>query len=171
MEFSPDALASRLKAEGEAVQAFFGALAPEDWQRPVYTNEGLWQARDLLAHFVAAEQGFQQLLQDVAAGGPGVPPGFDIDAYNRQSVNALHEQDSTVLLGQFAMVRERTVALVAALYPEMLAQRGGHPFLGVVRVDEMIRAIYHHNSLHLRDLRRALRQPDSSQVDPAGAPG
>jgi hypothetical protein len=64
-----DALATRLKAEGEAVQVFFSGLSPEAWQRTIYGEEGSWQARDVLAHFIAAEQGFQQLLQNVAAGG------------------------------------------------------------------------------------------------------
>lgn len=171
MEFSPDALAARLKAEGEAVLAFFGSLSIPEWQRTVYGEEGPWQARDVLAHFCAAEQGFQQLLQDVAAGGGGVQPGFDINTYNRQSVDAMREQEPTILLGQFAMVRERTVALVNGFLPEQLARRGRHPFLGEVSLEEMIRAIYHHNSLHLRDVRRAQRSPgDAHQAQP-GAQG
>jgi hypothetical protein len=97
-----------------------------------------------------------------------VPPEFDINAYNHQAVRALREKDITILLGQFAMVRERTVAMVRAFLPEQLERRGRHPYLGEVSLDEMIRAIYHHNSLHIRDVRRALR---SGQVASPGAAG
>ena len=165
---SVDALASRLQAEGKAVLSFFGALAPDAWQCTIYGEEGPWLARDVLAHFIAAEEGFLRVLQDVASGGEGAPPGFDIDAYNRQSVEALREQDHDVLLGQFAMLRERTVALVRSFQLELLEQRGRHPFLGETSLYEMLRAIYHHNSLHLRDVRRALR---AGQAASSGAQG
>jgi hypothetical protein len=168
MDLPPDALASRLKVEGDAVQAYFASLSVAEWQRTVYGEEGPWQVRDVLAHFCAAEQGFQKLLQDVASGGDGALPGFDIDDYNRQTVAALREQEPAVLLGQFAMVRERTAAMVEGFLPEQLTRRGRHPYLGEVSLNEMIRAIYHHNSLHLRDVRRS--QP-GGPGSPSGAAG
>ena len=176
MNFTPDELAARLKMEGESVQAFFQGLAPEQWDQPVYGEEGVWRVRDILAHFVAAEQGFLALIEDVAAGGSGAPEGYSIDEYNQRTVKELQQQDVLVLLGQFAMVRERTVALVSPLRLAQLENRGRHPFLGTASLGEMIRAIYHHNSLHLRDARRALRaagaswpQPTGSGTQPAGS--
>jgi hypothetical protein len=161
MNFSPDELAARLKAEGAAVIAFFQALPPAAWDLELYHDGGAWQVRDVLAHFIAAERGMQDLVEDVAAGGAGAGEDFNIDAYNRRTVSALRGQEPAVLLSQFAMVRERTAAITAALRPEQLENAGHHPYVGRSTLDEIIRAIYHHNSLHLRDLRAALRdQPE-----------
>lgn len=157
MNFSPVELAARLKAEGAAVIAFFQALPPAAWDLELYHDGATWQVRDVLAHFIAAEQGLQELVEDVAAGGPGAGEDFNVDAYNQSTVSALRSQEPAVLLSQFAMVRERTAALTGALRPDQLENVGRHPYVGRASLDEIIRAIYHHNSLHLRDLRAALR--------------
>lgn len=178
MNNRPEALALRLRAEGDAALAFFKQLTPEQWLCRIYPTpvagaadeaaadaaaDG-WRVRDVLAHFIGAEQGFQQLIQNVAADGADVddtlPPGvdFDIHAYNAHTVREMRQQDLEVLLGQFAMVRERTAALVQGLDPADLDHKGHHPTLGVAPLDDMIRAIYHHNNLHLRDARLALKQ-------------
>jgi hypothetical protein len=156
MPWTPNEIATRLTAEGEAVLRFFHALAPADWQRVVYTDGAAWRLRDLLAHFIAAETGFQALVQAVASGEAGAPEEFSIDAYNQSTVAEMRALEPLALLGQFAMVRERTAALTAGLTAEQLDLRGRHPFLGDAAVDEMLRAIFHHNTLHLRDARRAL---------------
>ena len=157
MQFLPDELASRLKAEGKAVEEIFRSYSPEQWQSLVYTSGGPWQVRDVLAHFIAAEKGFQQLIENVSAGGPGAWIDFEIDEYNRRTVAELRGLEPLILLGQFAMLRERTAALVGALAPEQLDRRGRHPFIGEAPLGDIIRAIYHHNSLHMRDVRKVLR--------------
>jgi hypothetical protein len=157
----PNELANRLKQEGEAVLAYLYPLMPEQWEQEVYApgQEGAeaWRVRDILAHLIAAEQGFQKLIANVAAAGQGVTPDFDIDAYNQRTVGELRPLEPGVLISQFAMTRERTVIIVSALTPEQLALIGRHPAAGEVTLSEIIRLIYNHNKLHLRDMRLALR--------------
>lgn len=162
MDFKPDELSKRLRAEGEAVLAFLNGLSPEDWNRTIYAEGYAWCIRDLLAHFIAAEQGFQELIQNVASGGSGIAPDFAIDEYNHRTVAELGLLDLEVLVAQYAMVRERTAALVAGLSPQQLAQTGRHPAVGTAAVAEMVRMIYHHNNLHLRDVRRVLKAEAAS---------
>lgn len=171
MNFTPDELTARLRIEGDAVLAFFQGLSAGQWDQQVYGEEGIWQVRDILAHFIAAEQGFHELIQDVAAGGAGAPEGYSIDAYNRRTVKELQQVEPLVLLGQYAMVRERTAALVKELRLAQLENTGRHPFLGQVALNDMIRAVYHHNSLHLRDVKRALRAGGSGQLASRGVSG
>jgi hypothetical protein len=166
---SPEVLASRLQEEGAAVLAFFDQLTPTQWDQEVYPSgeDGTipWRVREVLAHFIAAEQGFHQLLQNVAAAGGGVQPEFDVDAYNRHTVPDLSQLEHQALLGQYAMVRERTVALTRAFEPEQLALMGRHPAsAGEVTLSDMVRITYNHNKIHLRDVRRALKpvQPEGS---------
>jgi hypothetical protein len=157
MTQSPADLAARLAAEGRAVQEFFQTLDLHAWSSPVYHEGDVWQVRQMLAHFTASERGFQTLIQDVSEGGPGAAEDFDIQAFNHLVVTDTIARDPLVLLAQFAMVRERTVAIVSSLREEQLDMTGRHPYLGIVPLGDMIRAIYHHNNLHLRDVRSALR--------------
>jgi hypothetical protein len=167
----PEELAARLKAEGDAALAFFQKLQPEQWRQVVYPEGGPWQVQDLLAHFIAAEQGFQQLLHHVAEGGSGIGADFNVDEYNAATVRALRNLEPTVLMGQFAMVRERTVALVSGLTVDQLGQIGRHPGIGQASLGNMIRVIYHHNNLHLRDARSALKAPGAGHSFNTGVIG
>jgi hypothetical protein len=166
MNYQPEELAERLKVEGAAVEAFFQDLSPEQWEQVVYIDKTTWQVRDILAHFIAAEQGFQQLIQNISTGGSGAGLDFDIEEYNRRTVQQIRGQEREVLLGQYAMARERTIALVRALRPEQLGDRGRHPWIGEAPLTDIIRAIYHHNSLHLRDIRKMLKSPHPGQSIP-----
>ncbi|MDW8276918.1 MAG: maleylpyruvate isomerase N-terminal domain-containing protein [Anaerolineales bacterium] len=147
-------LAERLAAEGEKTAAFFEALSPQDWQALVYSESEAWTIRSLLAHFVSAEQGFLNLFQDILAGGFGAQESFDIDGYNAEEQRKTAHVPSHELLVQFRAARAQMVALVASLTPEDLQKQGRHPFLGVTTLAEMVKMVYRHNQIHLRDLRK-----------------
>jgi uncharacterized protein (TIGR03083 family) len=152
-----DSLVRKLRDEGEALHARLAALPTATWEASVYSEGEVWRARDVLAHLVSAERGHQILVANVAAGGPGSPPDFSVDAYNRDHVAALAARAPADLLADFRAVRAETVALVARLADEDLARRGNHPALGPdTTLADFIRIIFMHGKLHLRDLMRAL---------------
>jgi len=168
MKYSPADLSARLKAEGEALQEFFHNLPKGNWCSPVYIDDDIWRVCEVLVHFSSAELALQALIRNVADGGDGVSEDFDIQAFNHMAVSSTDMHDTVVLLAQFAMIRERTVALVEGLSPEQLEITGRHPFLGVVPLGEMVRAIYHHNNMHMRDVRGALRAAGTGSLGPKG---
>lgn len=47
-------------------------------------------------------------------------------------------------------------ALVASFTEEDLQKQGRHPFLGLTTLAEMVKMVYRHNQIHLRDLRKSL---------------
>ena len=61
-------LAKRLREKGAATAAFFRALEPHDWSVTVYTEGGAWDARQVLCHFVSAEEPLLRLFRNIAAG-------------------------------------------------------------------------------------------------------
>ena len=152
-----DALVRKLSDEGKALYTRLAALPAEAWQMLVYGEGEAWMARDVLAHLVSAERGHQLLVANVAAGGPGSPPGFSVDAYNREHVAALAGRSPADLLADFRTVRAETVTLVSRLADDDLTRRGDHPALGPdTTLADFIRIIFMHGKMHLRDLTRAL---------------
>ena len=152
-----DLLMRKLCEEGEALAARLAALPPEAWERPVYGEGQAWTVRDVLAHLVSAERGHQQLIADVAGGGPGSPPDFSVDTYNRTHVAALADRTPADLLADLRSVRADSVAQVSRLTDDDLARRGNHPALGPdTALADFVRIIFMHGKLHLRDLTRAL---------------
>jgi hypothetical protein len=163
MPETPERLAERLANESQKTLEFFQGLSPEQWDCVVYLQGPVWTARHLLAHFVSAEQALSRLIEDVYAGGAGAPEDFDIDGFNAGEVAELVKRTPEELLQEFDISRRACVALVSKMRPADLSNTGRHPFLGWVTLEDMIKMLYRHDQIHLRDLRRLLKpEPDES---------
>ncbi len=151
-----EALAVKLEKGRQKTIEVFNALTPAQWVKQVY-GEPNWCAQHLLAHFVSAERHLLALAQDVADGGAGAPPGFDIDRHNAAEQNRLEGQAPQTLLRLLDQARQETIDWVKTLGAGQLDKIGRHPGLGEVTVEAMITAMYGHQLLHIRDLTRLLK--------------
>ena len=149
-------LSNKLLAEGVKTYEFFQMLKPEQWQIPVYSEEAHWTVRELLAHFVYTEDSLGKLVDNILEGGPGAPDSFDIDRHNERGIAALQSRTTAELLPQFKILRQGMADKVFHMDDTDLTRIGRHPFLGVVALEVIIKMVYRHNQIHLRDARRAI---------------
>mgnify|MGYP000480603272 CR=1 FL=1 len=156
MTESPVFLAERLQVEGERTLAFFNAFSAAEWEKPIYADGGHWNARQILAHLVAAERALQELMKNVLQGGEGAPAAFDLDSYNEEQVEQLSDCSAPALLEEFSQSRRQSVDFVAGLQAQDLEKQGRHPFLGMAPLAEMIKLMYRHTQIHQRDIRKSL---------------
>jgi hypothetical protein len=105
---------------------------------------------------VSSEIGRLKLIIDVASGGRGAPPDFDIDRFNQQQVDRLSNKSNSDLITIFSQERARLTKLVSAFRQEDMDRIGNDPFLGEVTLAEMIKLTYRHLQIHLRDIKRCL---------------
>jgi hypothetical protein len=154
---TPAWLAERLVKEGEKVIAYFSSLRDEQWQSEVYTEGETWTIRNVLAHFVTSERGLLNLFERIRQGGPGADEDFSIDRYNARQQHKTRDFTPQELLVQYVSVREDSVRWVSGLSEEDLTIEGRHPFLGHVQLVEMIKMLYLHNQIHLRDIRKVAK--------------
>jgi hypothetical protein len=160
----PLRLAERLELEGQKSAAFFRSLTSSQFNLSVYADGSCWSSRQILAHFVSAEQAFTDLIFDVLRGGSGAPLDFNIDEFNEREVKDL-DLDPPVLVDNFVALRKESTALVAGMQPADLARTGRHPFLGEATLEEIIKLLYRHNQIHQRDIRRTLFPISSESVE------
>jgi hypothetical protein len=149
-----ESLREKLKQDGEKTVAFFQLLPEEKWHLLVYNDGIAWNVKDILAHFVVSEAGFCQLIENILAGGSGAPEQFDIDEFNRQEVKKLTTVSREDLLENFQKLRQHTLGLMEGVSQQDLLRVGRHPFLGEAELIDIIKLIYRHNQIHLRDLKR-----------------
>lgn len=149
-------LSNRLESEGEKTLAFFSSLDAELWQSEVYTEDSTWTIRDVLAHFVTAERGFLRLFESICQGGSGVPEDFSIDAFNTNQQKVTKALSPQELVKEFRKARSEMCTWVAGSSSEDLEREGRHPFLGQVSVFEMVKMVYLHNQIHIRDIRKSI---------------
>jgi len=146
----------RLEEEGQKTAAYFEALADSDWDQQVYTTGSGWQVSQILAHFISAERAFEHFIRDVLKGGPGAPRDFDIDAFNESEVPELAAPTSE-LVSAYRATRLRSLKLLDEVGANDLRRRGYHPWFGDSQLEDMLKLVYRHNIIHLRDVRRALK--------------
>lgn len=156
MADTPEFLADRLRTEGARVIDFFNHLTLEQWSVIIYQETNKWTLHELLAHFVSSEIGHLKLIIDIARGGIGVPPGFDIDRFNQDQVDRLALESDSNLLNIISQERTKLIEFVGELTQVELDRIGNDPFLGEVPLSEIIKLNYRHLQIHLRDARRCL---------------
>jgi GNAT superfamily N-acetyltransferase len=138
--------------------AFFSRLTPQQLETEVYGGEVKWTARQILAHFATIEGTMHWLFKDIQSGGPGSPPDFDVDRFNRSQVQKLDGHGLTELIEIFESVRKRTIAIVSRMTDADLDREGRHAFHGHGKLDRFIRWACEHVDLHIEDIRKALDQ-------------
>lgn len=151
-----DLIVRRLTQETASTLQFFEALDADQWEHRIYTEGSQWTVRQILCHFVSAENGFLLLAQDILKGGPGAPEGMDIDVFNEAEVAAMARRTPEELLPEFQQLRTQTIELVSRMREEDFDLDGRHPFFGRSSLEKLLKLVYRHNMLHLRDVRRAL---------------
>jgi hypothetical protein len=151
-----ESLIAKLEKGGIKTREILRSLAAQEWSRIIYDGPPAWNVRDLVAHLVSAEPRLLQIAQDVAVGGPGAPPGFDLDAFNAAEQERLKDTSPEELLSALANPRRVTLDWIRTLEDSQLDRRGRHPALGEITLEVMITAIYGHQLLHMRDLKARL---------------
>ena len=154
MPDSPEHLSQRLMEEGQKTANFFRELPESQRDLKVYSEGMQWTVRQVLAHFVDAEDGFASLINNVLQGGTGAPEDFNIDVYNERHIARMQDIPYEKLLEKFQQSRERNARTVSRISLQDLDRQGRHPFLGLASLNDMIKLIYRHNQIHLRDIRR-----------------
>jgi hypothetical protein len=149
-------LLTRLRKGIAGSREVFESLDHDEWEIVLYHDPYPWTLRDLLAHFVSAEEGLLWLAQDVAAGGDGAPEGFDYQAFNASEQERLTRVPTDQLMTALVAARQRTISWVEELEDAALDRVGRHPVLGEVSVETFVNAVYGHQLMHVRDLKRAL---------------
>jgi hypothetical protein len=149
-------LIMRLQQEGVNTLGFFRGLPAEVWSQQVYDTGPEWDVRQVLCHFVSAEESLVRLFARIVATGEGVADDFDIDRWNASKVSKMHDMAPAQLIGEFETLRANTLAWAATLAETDLDKVGRHPFLGMDRVENMVKLLYRHTLLHQRDVRKAL---------------
>ncbi len=156
MADTPQRLAERLSVEGEKVAAIFSGLSAQQWEMQIYSDGACWTVRQILAHLDVTEVNIRRLIENILSGGGGVPENFNLNDFNERTVAACRDLTPEKLLERFAAHRRITIELVNSLTEADLERSGRHPFLGVTPLADIIKLMYRHNQIHVREMRRVL---------------
>ena len=151
-------LCKRLSRSADKAKAYFSGLSPEQMDQQIYTDGASWTINQIMAHFVMAEDGMMRLVARIVETGEGVPEDFDLDSYNEYKASKLKQTSPDQLIEKFLEAREKTIQMVSKFEDENLEITGRHPWLGIARVEDIIKLMYRHNQIHQREIRDVLER-------------
>jgi uncharacterized damage-inducible protein DinB len=157
-----DKLAS---ARGKLLAAVEGLdEAAWGWQ----PGDGRWSARLTLAHVGSAHWSHLEVARRIVAGETLDLPNFELDAWNEARVAERAGWTAEQVLADLQAAQEATFDFLAGLDTAKLEARGAHPALGEVSVDQVLRIIALHDSMHRRDVLTLRREMGAQDIEQGG---
>ena len=147
---------SELENSLHASIAFYRSLNPEELSVKVYQDGESWTVMQVLAHLITIERSMQWLFKNMLSGGPGAPPDFDIERFNRSQPKKLFKFELDELIQQFQLVREATISIVRDMDENDLDREGWHAYHGHGKLERFIRWAYEHQRMHEDEMRQVL---------------
>ena len=152
-----DKLRATIQADDAASLVIFSRLTPEQWEMPVPSDEGaLWKARDVLAHVAVSEGGQLTVIKRVLAGEGGVPEDFELNRYNRRSVQKQAERSVPELLAGIARDHAQVLETLAAVSDADLDKTGRHARGDTLSVEQFFQRISEHRRQHAEEIAHSL---------------
>ena len=152
-----DKLRQTIQADNAASMAVFKSLSVDQWNQPVPSDEGAdWKARDVLNHAAISEGGQLVVIQRVLAGQGGVPSDFDINRYNRRSVQKQAERTVDEMLASIAHSHAQVLAALDRVSDADLDKTGRHARGDTLTVEKFFHRITEHRRQHAEELARNL---------------
>jgi hypothetical protein len=151
-----DAIAAELSRNLSETVSLYKSLSPNELHTQVYPDGAQWTVQQVLAHLFTIEGSMHKLFKDILSGGPGAPPDFDFERFNRSQPAKYDGLALDELIGRFTAARQETIRIVREMKEEDLGREGRHAFHGHGKLDRFICWAYEHAQLHEADIRKVL---------------
>jgi hypothetical protein len=142
-----------IAADHAAAMAVFQQLTPEQWEQPVPSDEGVnWKARDVLAHLAVSESGQLYQLNQAIKGEQTMPPDFDLNRFNRRSVEKNAARTTADFLKQLETDHAAVLVRLEEVSEADLDRSGRHARGDTLTVEQFFQRITEHRRQHAQEL-------------------
>ena len=126
------------------------------WETQIYTEGAAWTARQLLIHLAITDQGQSNTVMAIASGEELVPPDFDLERYNKRSVEKRAEMTVEEARQMLNDTRAKFNDWLDHVDEATLDLTGRHGSLNVYSIAEFLEVMATHERNHANDIARVL---------------
>jgi hypothetical protein len=126
------------------------------WDTQVYSDGAAWTARQLAIHLMVTDKGHNNTLKGIANGEETIPADFDLERFNRRSVEKRAETSVKEARAGLAATAAERNAWLDSIDDATLDKKGRHGSMRVLSVEEILQVIVDHDRDHGNDIARAL---------------
>jgi hypothetical protein len=152
-----DSLRNTLQSNNAASLAILKSFTAEQWQTSVPSeSDAPWVAKDVLIHLAVSEGGHVGQITRTVAGEDGVPADFDLNRYNRRSVQKNAEKSVDQLLADIETGFASLLAKLDELTEADLEKKGRHARGDILTVEGFFLRCAEHRLEHAQELKKAV---------------
>lgn len=127
------------------------------WDTQVYSDGAAWTVKQLAIHLMISDKGQNATVMGIARGEEGVPADFDLERYNRRSVEKRAEASVEEIRAALAASFAERAAWLDTLDEAALTRTGRHGSMRIMSVAEILDLMAAHERAHAADIAKALK--------------
>nr|MBA3875082.1 DinB family protein [Anaerolineae bacterium] len=128
----------------------------ERWDTQVYTEGAAWTVGQLAIHLMISDKGQTNTAMAIARGEDLIPADFDLERYNRRSVEKRADTTMDAVRKGLAESFTEREAWLDTLDDDTLEKRGRHGSGRILSVAEIMRVMADHERAHADDIAKVL---------------
>ena len=131
-------------------------LIGDRWDTPVYTEGAAWTVRQLAIHLMISDKGQTTTAMGIARGEDPVPADFDLERYNRRSVEKRADAGLDDVRASLATSFAEREAWLDTLDDAALDKHGRHGSGRILTVAQIMQVMADHERDHANDIAKVL---------------
>lgn len=131
-------------------------LVGDRWDTQVYTEGAAWTVRQLAVHLMISDKGQTSTVMGIARGEDPIPADFDLERYNRRSVEKRADTSIGDIRAALAASFAEREAWLDTLDDAALDNRGRHGSGRILSAAEILQVMADHENAHADDIARVL---------------
>jgi hypothetical protein len=131
-------------------------LVGDRWDTQVYTEGAAWTVRQLAIHLMISDKGQTSTVMGIARGEDPIPADFDLERYNRRSVEKRADTSIGDVRAALAASFAEREAWLDTLDDAALDKQGRHGSGRILSAGEILQVMADHENTHADDIARVL---------------
>ncbi len=144
----------KIKASHANLNAVLDAMPDHLWEQQIYSEGAQWTVRQLLLHLMISNAGQNKLIIGIANGKEMIPPDYDLERYNKRSVEKQAEVTPEQARAGLAESHQALIAWLNTADETALAITGRDVTLQIVSIDAMLDVVVSHETDHAADIKK-----------------
>jgi hypothetical protein len=153
-----ETLKQKLAASRQELNTILDQIG-DRWDTQVYSDGAAWTARQLAIHLMITDKGHNNMMKGIANGEDTVPADFDLERFNRRSVEKRAETSIEEIRASLNTTAAEREAWLDNLDDATLDKKGRHGSMHILSIAEILQVIADHDRDHGRDIAKTLSIP------------
>ncbi len=128
----------------------------DHWDTQVYSDGAAWTVQQLALHLMITDKGHNNMLKGIATGEETIPADFDLERFNRRSVEKRAETPVDEIRSSLATTAADREAWLDTIDDETLDKTGRHGSMHILSIAKILSVVANHDRDHAADIARVL---------------